>query len=83
MESKFRDGLTGIFNEEYLKKNYQSYLDKYPDSNFIMIDFKKFKSINDTFGHNVGDDYLRTFAKILENNFKDSLAPFIFFEDLA
>ena len=73
MESKFRDGLTGIFNEEYLKKNYQSYLDKHPDSNFIMIDFEKFKSINDTFGHNVGDDYLRTFAKILESNFKDSL----------
>ena len=45
MESKFRDGLTGIFNEEYLKKNYQNYLDKHPDSNFIMIDFEKFKSI--------------------------------------
>ena len=73
MESNFRDSLTGIFNEEYLKKNYQSYLDKHPDSNFIMIDSEKFKSINDTFGHNVGDDYLRTFAKILENNFKDSL----------
>ena len=73
MENKFRDSLTGIFNEDYLKKNYQSYLDKHPNSNFIMIDFEKFKSINDTFGHNVGDDYLRTFAKILENNFKDSL----------
>ena len=50
MENKFRDSLTGIFNEDYLKKNYQSYLDKHPDSNFIMIDFEKFKSINDTFG---------------------------------
>ena len=66
MENKFRDSLTGIFNEDYLKKNYHSYLDKHPDSNFIMIDFEKFKSINDTFGHNVGDDYLKTFAIILK-----------------
>ena len=45
MENKFRDSLTGIFNEDYLKKNYHSYLDKHLDSNFIMIDFEKFKSI--------------------------------------
>ena len=73
MEKNLIDNLTGIHNEEYLKKHYQNYITNNPNSNFIMIDFEKFKSINDTFGHNIGDDYLKTFAKILDSNFKDSL----------
>ena len=67
------DFLTQIHNEQYLKNHYQEYLTKYPDANFVMIDFQKFKSINDTFGHNIGDLYLITFAQILESNFYDSL----------
>ena len=70
---KLLDSLTGIYNEEYLKANYQRYIEKNPDSNFVMIDFDKFKLINDTFGHNIGDEYLKTFAKILDSNFKDSI----------
>ena len=73
MNENMIDGLTGIYNEEYLKRNYQSYIDNNPNSNFIMIDFEKFKTINDTFGHNIGDNYLRVFAKILNSNFKNSI----------
>ncbi len=67
------DGLTEIHNEIYLKKNYQAYTSKHPESKFIMFDFKDFKHYNDTFGHDVGDVYLKLFAKILEENFKDSI----------
>ena len=67
------DFLTQIHNEQYLKNHYQEYLEQNPNSNFVMIDFQKFKSINDTFGHNVGDLYLITFAQILESNFFDSI----------
>ncbi|MGM9878275.1 MAG: GGDEF domain-containing protein [Bacilli bacterium] len=67
------DVVTGIHNEEYLKKNYQKYIDTNPNSNFIMIDFEKFKLINDTFGHNIGDNYLKVFAKIINDSFKDSI----------
>ena len=42
MQKHFIDNLTGIYNEEYLKFNYQKYLDENPNSNFIMIDFEKF-----------------------------------------
>lgn len=73
MSDNMIDGITGIYNEEYLKRNYQSYIDNNPNANFIMIDFEKFKAINDTFGHNVGDNYLRIFAKILKSNFKNSI----------
>jgi diguanylate cyclase (GGDEF)-like protein len=67
------DQLTGIHNEVYLKSNYQNYISGHPNSKFIMFDFKEFKHFNDTFGHDVGDVYLTLFAKILEDNFKDSL----------
>lgn len=67
------DYLTNIGNEAYLNNHYQEYLEKYPNANFIMIDFEKFKAINDTFGHIMGDTYLKTFAKILNDNFLNSL----------
>jgi diguanylate cyclase (GGDEF)-like protein len=73
MERKLYDFLTGIGNEEYLKRNYHNYIVKYPNSNCIMIDFAKFKTINDTFGHKIGDNYLKLFAAILNDNFKDSI----------
>ncbi len=67
------DELTDIHNEVYLKNNYQDYISKHPDSKFIMFDFKTFKHFNDTYGHDMGDVYLILFAKILEDNFKDSI----------
>lgn len=73
MQTRYIDGITKIFNEEYLKINYQAYIDNNPNSNFIMIDIEKFKSLNDTFGHNIGDTYLRVFGKILSSSFKDSI----------
>ncbi len=73
MIDRYIDSLTGINNENYLKLKYQEYLFEYPDANFIMLDFQKFKIINDTFGHNIGDEYLKTFATILKSNFFDSI----------
>lgn len=67
------DQLTGIHNEVYLKNNYQNYISGHSNSKFIMFDFSNFKHFNDTFGHDVGDIYLTLFAKILEDNFNDSL----------
>ncbi len=68
-----KDQLTGINNEVYLKNNYQNYISGHPDAKFIMFDFKNFKHFNDTYGHDVGDVYLKLFAKILEEYFNDSI----------
>lgn len=65
------DNLTGIHNDTYLNNHYHDFINEYPNSRLIMIDFKKFKKINDTFGHTIGDAYIILFAKILTDVFQN------------
>ena len=67
------DTLTRIGNSLYLYQNYGAYIKKWPKTHLLMIDVEKFKQINDTFGHNIGDLYLKTVAQLLERSFVDSL----------
>ena len=64
-----RDGLTGAFNKSYLidaleQELARSYRCARPLSLLIM-DIDHFKKINDTWGHLVGDEVLKEFAKRL------------------
>ena len=44
----------------------------------VMGDIDRFKAINDTFGHQIGDEILKMFAKLLSSNVKgrDTVARF-------
>lgn len=68
-----RDHLTGLYNRSQLESfiNYQ--LRNLKKGNYfflILIDMDKFKEINDTYGHVVGDDALINAAKLLRGNCK-------------
>ena len=67
------DNLTGIGNSLHLQQNYLSYIKSHQNTQLIMIDVENFKPINDTFGHNIGDLYLKTVAQLLTKNFSNSL----------
>ena len=67
------DKLTELNNEYFLNENYHEYISENPNSNFMMIDFKKFKDINDTYGHEIGDQYLICFSRILKAVFFSSI----------
>lgn len=83
MKPEYIDYLTKIHNEAYLKKYYLKYLKKNEIHTFIMLDFEAFKSINDTFGHNIGDLYLQEFARIMTKYFEDSIVARLHGDEFA
>ena len=60
------DSLTGVFNRRYVSAHLPRLLDRAADSNkpvsILMFDIDHFKRVNDTFGHDVGDEVLREVA---------------------
>ena len=69
------DSLTGICNrrrfEELTEQVIRETAAKHGQMSMIMMDLDYFKSVNDTYGHLVGDDVLKEFAGILENSVDD------------
>lgn len=68
-EEASRDYLTGLFNVRTFNKMYAKLLHQYKEKNcnisFIMIDIDFFKQVNDTYGHNAGDEVLIQVSEIL------------------
>lgn len=70
------DSLTGLYNRRYMEVHLQKLLQKNETNKkslcVLMLDIDHFKVVNDTHGHTVGDEVLKTFAFRL----KDSLRSF-------
>lgn len=70
------DELTGIYNRkkfyEFLNMDFQKVLISDFKLSLIVMDIDRFKSINDTFGHQTGDSVLREVAQIVSNSIKRS-----------
>ena len=69
------DDLTKIFNRRYFKERIPGHLVKAEEEGFnvclFMIDLDKFKDINDTHGHGVGDRALKHFGDIISKKSED------------
>jgi diguanylate cyclase (GGDEF)-like protein len=67
-----QDHLTQLFNRRYIQEALQLELERSErtDSIFsiMVIDIDHFKSVNDTYGHNIGDQVLMEFSKILTDS---------------
>ncbi len=71
------DHLTGLKKKEFLDRKLLSleneiYLGLLTDFSMIMCDLDKFKTINDEFGHSVGDDTLSLFGSLLSETLRPS-----------
>jgi len=69
------DKLTGIYNRIMLDKTIDEEISKSKTSQIkfgiVLIDIDYFKDVNDTYGHQVGDTTLVTFANILKEHIRD------------
>ena len=63
------DGLTGLHNQRYLNEEAPRLLQEAKDSgqplSCLMIDSDCLKSVNDQFGHALGDEFLRELASVI------------------
>jgi polar amino acid transport system substrate-binding protein len=66
------DSLTQIYNRRFLDKSLKTEYDRAKRYKnlfaFILLDIDDFKLINDTYGHDKGDEVLKTISKLLTEN---------------
>ncbi|BAI81809.1 hypothetical protein DEFDS_P189 (plasmid) [Deferribacter desulfuricans SSM1] len=68
------DSLTGLYNRKLLDEFLDKYIELYKrvkkPFSLVYLDLDDFKSINDTYGHIIGDEYLKYIAKTIKNNIR-------------
>ncbi len=67
-----RDSLTGLLNYESIIKNIKHNLKTQLCGTLLMIDIDNFKRVNDRYGHLVGNEMLKSVAKLLTSTFRQS-----------
>ena len=74
------DALTQVGNRQALRKAFQVMEKEGDQKDFYlaMMDLDDFKSLNDTYGHNRGDQYLRELGTTLRQVASDTVRPFRF-----
>ena len=68
-----RDLLTGLYNKRSFEEEVKmALINKNPNdvSTLLILDFDNFKHVNDTYGHQVGDEVLKAFSNILVRAFR-------------
>lgn len=65
------DFLTGIYNRAGFTGAINEMIENNVDMIFVMADIDKFKNINDTYGHEVGDNILKAFSQSLICNISE------------
>ena len=69
-EISYKDSLTGLWNRTYLANKVDDYLaDRRAVGTLFMVDLDDFKLVNDTYGHIMGDEFLRA----ISNNLTESV----------
>lgn len=71
-----RDELTGLINRRGFNSSLEQHMQSLRESNTIfslcVFDLDGFKIINDTYGHQAGDEMLREIARVLHKSFRDN-----------
>ena len=69
-----RDSLTGLYNhttsKELLNREFARAIRSSRTLTFAMVDIDRFKSVNDTYGHVIGDHVIKSLARLLQQRLR-------------
>jgi diguanylate cyclase (GGDEF)-like protein len=69
-----QDHMTGLYNRKYMDMKLAEEIDRFKRMgtpfSIVMADIDKFKSVNDTYGHQVGDQVLKHMAQLIKENIR-------------
>jgi two-component system, cell cycle response regulator len=72
VEMAITDGLTGLHNRRYMEGHLKTLVTQSVQAgralSLLVVDIDFFKSVNDTYGHDAGDQVLREFARRFRRN---------------
>ena len=78
-QQAIRDPLTGLFNRRYLEESLEREIHRArrnkAQMGIIMMDIDHFKPLNDTYGHEVGDEVLRVLGSFIQARIRGSDIP--------
>ncbi|UAW98811.1 diguanylate cyclase [Halopseudomonas nanhaiensis] len=70
-ELALRDGLTGLLNRRYweqcVEREFARHMRYDTPVSLVMFDIDHFKAVNDTYGHQTGDEVIREVARVTRN----------------
>ncbi len=75
-ERSVRDGLTGLYNRKFLEEVIDK-INKQADRKttkyaVMMLDIDSFKMINDTYGHDIGDSFIKLLVECINHEIRSS-----------
>ncbi|WP_102794401.1 sensor domain-containing diguanylate cyclase [Bowmanella denitrificans] len=65
------DSLTGLSNRAHIDSVFQLFKEKQLPLSLVLADIDHFKSVNDTYGHNLGDQVIRAVAEQLSHGVRE------------
>jgi len=69
------DPLTGVYNRRYLDNHVEKSIERAHETgkpvSIVLFDIDHFKSVNDTYGHDAGDEVLRNVAQRVNGNLRN------------
>jgi len=78
-DTTLKDPMTSLYNRRFLNElinsKISSRVKKGSMHTILMIDIDSFKQVNDTYGHEVGDDVIKRLAIVMKNSVRDSDMP--------